>query len=493
MKVIKLAFLVLFPFLVSAQNDTPLEQSNFTKLTSHSEVFNYCYLQSLKSSFIKFDLLGISAGERIIPLLYLSNGKFAEDTTKIKILIFAQQHGNEHSGKEALLMLLKNFSNGKYDSLLNYIDLIVIPQLNPDGNEKNLRRNGNNMDLNRNHLLLTEPEVFSLHKIFNKYLPEVTLDIHEYYPYSEEWIKFGAIKNYDEQLGLLTNPNVSEEIRDYSKTRILPYIKNQLVSNRYTFHEYIVGGPPNKDRIRFSTVEINDGRQSLGIYNTLSFIAEGKNGRDSLDNIKRRSTGQLLLVESLLNFVKSNKVEIKNIIANERKELIDNNKEKNVVIRMEHIGDGKQYRLDLLSVTSNKDTSVEVNNFHSIIDKHLSVISPKGYLVNKNDNKLIDWLRRHNIFHEDYIKENGQKIIKYNIKKLKKEVLEEMELYNPEIEKIIVDNLTTEDFYYIPLRQLASNLIILAFEPQSMLGIFQTDQFEYLLREYNEYPILRVE
>jgi len=73
------------------------------------------------------------------------------------VMIFAQQHGNELSGKEALLMLIYEiylkFDLTKYQSL----NLILIPMANPDGNEAHQRRNNNSVDLNRNHLILTEP------------------------------------------------------------------------------------------------------------------------------------------------------------------------------------------------------------------------------------------------------------------------------------------------------------------------------------------------
>ena len=73
--------------------------------------------------------------------------------------------------------------------------------MNPDGAEVNKRRNGNGDELNRNHLILTEPETIALHKLFDKYLFEVTLDVHEYFPYGETWQKYGYRSNTDELLG----------------------------------------------------------------------------------------------------------------------------------------------------------------------------------------------------------------------------------------------------------------------------------------------------
>ena len=60
------------------------------------------------------------------------------------------------------------------------------------------------MDLNRNHLILTEPETIALHKLFDEYLFEVSMDVHEYAPYGETWKNYGYRFNNDEEIDGLT-------------------------------------------------------------------------------------------------------------------------------------------------------------------------------------------------------------------------------------------------------------------------------------------------
>ncbi len=174
--------------------------------------------------------------------------------------------------------------------LFDKIDLLLVPQVNPDGSELNERRNANDADLNRNHLILSEPETMALHEIFDKYLFEVTMDVHEYSPYSEEWISFGYRKNSDVMVGSVTNINVSEEIRDLSNNDYLPFIFKYLNEKGFSSFVYCPGGPPEINYIRHSTFDINDGRQSPGIQNTFSFIQEGMNGEDSfVENLEHRA------------------------------------------------------------------------------------------------------------------------------------------------------------------------------------------------------------
>ena len=165
--------------------------------------------------------------------------------------------------------------------------------MNPDGSERNSRRNGNEVDLNRNHLILTEPEVVALHRFFDKYMFEVNLDVHEYDPYSETWEKYGYRKNFDITLGIATNNNISKDIRDISNDKIVPYFLKQLKDNGFSSFIYCPGGPPGIGYFRHSTFDINDGRQSFGIQSTFSFIQEGMNGKDNyVESIRHRAFGR---------------------------------------------------------------------------------------------------------------------------------------------------------------------------------------------------------
>lgn len=477
---------VLYP-----QVKTPLEKNKFLRTTSNQELVEFVKEVSGKSRFIKMDSLCFSSEGKLIPLLKISSTHFGESPDKIKVMIFAQQHGNEHSGKEGSLLFLNEVASGRIDYLFDKIDLILIPQLNPDGNDKNQRRNGRGVDLNRNHLILTEPETIALHDLFNRYLPEATLDIHEYTPFGKEWIDFGYRKNFDEQIGILTNPNIFHQLMDFQRNKFLPYMEKFLYSAGFSFNEYMVGGPPGKSRLRYSTVDINDGRQSFGIQNTFSAIVEGINGKEPAENIGRRAEGQYKAILGFLHFIYDNSEVLKKTVDEGRKNLIDNSV-CNISLQMEHVKSGNK-KISLLSIKTGRDTIIEATDFHEKIESRLSAGKPAGYLLPEKETEVISLLARHNIRMTKAGEMPGHLIIQMSIKAINKTELEELEILIPEIEKTEKTGICFGDYLFIPLNQLKSNAIMLILEPESMMNILQYENHSSWLKKDSVYPVLRVE
>ena len=141
-------------------------------------------------------------------------------------MFLAQQHRNEQSGKEGALLLALAILKHENQYLYDKIELVIVPQVNPDGSELNQRRNGNDVDLNRNHLILTEPEVIAVHNLFNKFEFHVTLDVHEYFPFGETWKNYGYRDNSSILYGINTNPEIDSNIRVFQKTENEKFISN---------------------------------------------------------------------------------------------------------------------------------------------------------------------------------------------------------------------------------------------------------------------------
>lgn len=487
--------MLILPLPVISQEPVPpLIRNNYQKLTSCDELSSYVRLLDRESHLLKVNVTGQSVQGRDLYTLKYSSSRFGSDPSKIRVLIFAQQHGNEQAGKEGALLLAYELIKPEYRYLFDRIDLALVPQVNPDGSEVNERRNANDVDLNRNHLILSEPETMALHALFDQYLFEVTLDVHEYNPFTDAWKEYGCRKNTDVMIGTATNLDVSERIRKLSRDQYLPFIFNYLEERGFSAFEYYPGGPPEVSLIRRSTFDINDGRQSLAVQNTFSFIQEGMNGTDSyIENIRHRAEGQKAGMQGLLEYVYTNRDRIKDLVETERQKLILGQDGPMVSIQSEHIRDGQILELPLHSYHSDADTVVVVDDYRPQVRSLFDVKRPCGYLIPKCSPLLVEWVMRQSLVMKAF-RDNGSYLIeRYFITALESVDFEGDTIMLPEV---VVHDLAEEfsprDYYFIPADQLKGHLVILALEPQSMLGLPTYPSYACLVKTGAYYPVMRV-
>ena len=493
MKLIFILFMINSILIFPQKLSSPLEENNYDSLTSYQQMISYLEQKAGNDKRIRLDYIAETVQGRKVPVIFISGDKFGKDKSKLKILIFAQQHGNEQSGKEGALLLLEDIASGKFDDFLKHADLMLVPQMNPDGAAVNERRNGNGADLNRNHLILTQPEVIGLHNLFNQFLPEATLDVHEYYPYGDDWLEYGYVKNFDEQFGASTDINVSEVLRKYSNEKFFPYAAEYLQERGFTFNNYILGGPPGVSRLRHSTIDINDGRQSFGILNSFSFILEGLNGRDAYkQNIKHRAEGQKTAMEAFISFVVNNRDNIRNMVKSEREKLTDSREGDPIVIRMEHTGADSSLKMVLRSVKTGNDTTILAKEYHSVVTPVMTIKKPAGYLVPKDSADLVKMLKDHNVSFEPYIKKKKEKYQKFFVEKIDSVFLEELMLPDAVLRTEVSTDIDENKYYYVPVNQLNSNMLVLGLEPKSMIGIIVYDEYKNWIKEGEYYPVIRV-
>jgi len=494
---ISIIILISLAFLFQAfsqQITSPLEKNNYDKVTSYDELTTFVKQLDEKSDLLKVEIIGQSVQGRNLYAMKFSSTEFGKDKSKIKVLFFAQQHGNEQSGKEGALLLALALLKPENKYLFDKIDFAIVPQVNPDGSEVNKRRNGNNMDLNRNHLILTEPETMALHRFFDKYLFEVNMDVHEYSPYGGEWEKYGYRRNADVTLGVTTNPNVSEKIRELSNTEVFPYWAKYLSKNNFSSFVYAPGGPPEIDYIRHSTFDINDGRQSFGIQNTLGFIQEGLNGTDNfVENLKHRAEAQMTGMRGMLEYIYLHKDEMKKMITSERKTLASGKSNPKVSIQSEHVSNGQKLTLPLFSYSTLKDTVVIVNDYRPVVKSLTDVQKPVGYLIPKQNKDLVEWVEKQALTTTDYKKVKRQKIEQYTVTRIDSIDFERDIIINPVVEpREFRGEINASNYIFIPTAQLKGNLVIIALEPKSELGLITYKQYAHLLKSGETFPVLRV-
>lgn len=464
---------------------TPLEKSAFSAYTGNRQLLEFLSSLGGLGAGIEVDFYTVSG--KSMPVVSIAAEKQGDQ--RLDVMMLAQLHGNEPSGMEGLLLLIRDFANGKHSHLLDSMNLIILPQCNPWGADHHVRRNESDIDLNRDQLLLSAEESGIIQQIFDKYRPHMTVDFHEYYPFGRSWMDFGYRRNFDIQLGGPTNINIDTTLRELFDVKALPYVKSELEKQGYSFFEYTLGNFALGERLRHSTVDVNDGRQSFGIAGTFSMIVEGMIGLDSLDRIEHRAKSQHATALALLKLAWNHKGLIQNRVKQARENLLSGAEP--VSIRQEHFRGENPLHYPLLSVRTGNDTVFIVEEYHPVIKSLLDVDSPKGYLIPKTDSLLAAWLQRSNLYFTEEIAESAE-IFTYRIKALNRRTDEELENYFPVVDKIAFEQETIHSYYYVPLNQIYKHKIVTALEPQAMYGLANYPGFKYLL--LNEFfPILRVE
>ena len=98
-----------------------------------------------------------------------------------RVLIWSQMHGNEPFSTYALVLAMQYLDqdNELARRVLDAVQLIAIPMLNPDGSAAFTRRNAQAIDINRDALRRVSPEAQILVKAFETVDPEYCLNLHD--------------------------------------------------------------------------------------------------------------------------------------------------------------------------------------------------------------------------------------------------------------------------------------------------------------------------
>lgn len=226
-----------------------------------------------KPGFITVTEEGRSTQGRKLFLVRLNRGRVAtRSRARFRVLYYAQQHGDEVAGKDALLTLIRDVAE-RPERLPEDVDLYIMPMLNPDGAEAHRRFNGAGEDLNRDHLLLAQPETRALHRAARRIRPHLAVDSHEFGRDGEDYTRRGW-----EAWPVITMDACNHPlIPDYLKATALEAVAAAAPLQEkagHAYRRYLVGGPPPDDEMRPSTPEVDDGRNGMGTLGALSFIIE---------------------------------------------------------------------------------------------------------------------------------------------------------------------------------------------------------------------------
>jgi hypothetical protein len=257
----------------------------------------------------------------------------------------------------------------------------------------------------------------------------------------------------------------------------------------FTFHEYIVGSPA--EYIRHSTTEINDGRQSFGILNTLSFIQEGRQWKTVVDSLKRRTLSQLTSLEGLLSFCSSHADEIGLLVEAERRDLPES-AGKTFVLRMEHFSGDGLMQIPVALFPSGKDTTWTVSPYRNVVRPLLVTTVPHRYGIPREATDILEVLERHHIMTRVLDREATVRATIFTVDSVGMEVVEEDSIPRLFVSEQKSDVTLIPGDVVVPTSQWQALQIATMLEPTSVWGLTKYPAFARLLRE-KKFPVFRIQ
>ncbi len=493
--ILAFACLSSFPFFGQA-SIAPIVANDYKNWTSSAELNKW--LLQLGDIYSLEMRLYQGSKEVNLPVVVIP----AVQDEALRVMVIAEQQGDQPSGMEACNLLISELLSGELPTWTDSIEWIIVPMVNAEAHDAKTRKKKNGADLSRDHLILSQPETRYVHNIFNRYAPDVFIDLHEY-PFESGDSNQPLEKRIQQQVGCITNPALSDsELSAIAQDFILPHVHERLKKSKISFSEYFIGSGHLGKSISRSTVDIDDARHGLGAMGkSLSFVVEGLNGKNRNDSIFYRTQCQYKCLLSLVEGCQLKKDFIKKGVQSSRDNAIYNSLPP-VPIQMDHYAPSdhsQSLQLNYWNIQTNKDTILELGHLYLSEVKTINSIEPPlGYWVSKKDERLVGWIQAHEAgifpFSDGNKKvdfKEGEDIFLQCIVAMpewKTQTLEGMHVPAWKPEWMEMKNPNTKDYIFISTRTINGIRWIMALEPESMFSLTRYPEFEYLRYQY---PILR--
>jgi len=323
---IALAAFPILPAPIQAQEAprllTRAERSDFQETSRYDEVMHFVTEVVKGRPDMHLTTMGYTFEGRPIPMVVVgrvpdASPEAVRASGKTRVYLQGGIHAGEIAGKEALLILLRELSQGRHSQWADSLVLLVAPLYNADGNERvsvlnrprqhgplggmGQRANAQELDLNRDHLKLDAPESRSLAKMFVEYDPHVAVDLH-----TTNGTRHGYHLTYSPPL----HPATPRSIDALLRNRLLPAI-TRAVKEKHGWDMYHYGNAMQArgsleagwytfdHRARFSN-------NYAGLRNRFGILGEAY----SYATFKERTEVSLWFVEEIVHFTHAHATEM---------------------------------------------------------------------------------------------------------------------------------------------------------------------------------------
>lgn len=227
---------------------------------------------------------------------------------KPTVYLHALIHGNEPSSGDGALAAISEL-DGKYGKkMLPSVNVIVVPRVNGDGIEAWTRGTSQVNDLNRDNLHVKSPEIKATHYVYNLFMPEIVVDMHEY----GVTRNFRAYEGYIDDAGITVsgNQNNTPELNKLMLD-MMRGAEAYAAEEGLRLWEYTQGGYSDQSPLHAS--------HYYALRGSVNFLVETPSaGCEKKSTYARRVFTQFIVAKYMIDYAAANADQLRSIVANDR-------------------------------------------------------------------------------------------------------------------------------------------------------------------------------
>lgn len=378
------------------QLQTPGEEADYNRHTSHEEMVEYLYEVKAETSDMVLGQYGTTLEGR--ELMYgifsrndINSPAEAHASGKPVVVLSANVHGHNFILREALLIMARELGTPgtELNELLDDIIVILAPSKNPDALVLEDRFSPLGADFNRDYIMLEQPgmEAF-IGNIINKWNPHIMVDGHD-----GGAAQYGGSYPYDLLHQASAIAAADQSITRLADERVFPYLNERMEEEGYrTFYwargdEEAYYGGGHSPRM---------GRNYGGLANKLSILFEHADWHDFQTGIE----SGIVAFTGILEYAAEYSDELIETIESARNETIrlGKNAEGQIPVKEEMVADDFRVTYDIM-VDDDPDDVITIEDAEIIKKPEGTAFRgrPWAYVLPPDAFDAVKMLKRHNI------------------------------------------------------------------------------------------------
>jgi Zinc carboxypeptidase len=421
------------------------------------------------------EILGYSAQGRPLTVHYCG-----DPCAPVRIFIMAGQHGDEPETRLAAAEFVARFMEGTFRAAAH---AGVLVDANPDGAIAATRRNAQETDLNRDHLLLSAPETAAVHAFVDSWKPDIVFDVHTYRPRRRELMAFDFVYPQEIMIDFPTNPAILTSLGPALQRQATVFVEGRMTeasvrSDRYTIIRSGI--------VRHSNTDIVDARNGLALRFAIpTILIEGRRSSpDDFLSFTPPAVALLRSIESVVEWAAAHAKQLRNRTSGSaEKEMVP--------VRCRYSESRTARHMEMQSVSKGEIARVRIPGAYlASVQATSSIRLPMAYGVPRNLTAVLALLGRHRLASAspEAFRSSAAEI--YGIEAISPAG----EADAPAIPtcRARAESVNLDDFVLFPTTQTGGRLLALLLEPESQFGPARLPELAETLRPGSTYPIIRV-